>query len=51
MLFSGAPAYRHNIRADRVQSNDYNLALVGLLFVTLLTLFSNFAADRGVPLA
>ena len=30
---------------DAIMGNDFNLALVGLLFATLLTLVSNFAAD------
>lgn len=30
---------------DAIQGNDFNLALVGLLFATLLTLASNFLAD------
>jgi len=30
---------------DAVMGNDYNLALVGLLFATLLTLIGNFGAD------
>jgi peptide/nickel transport system permease protein len=30
---------------DAVMGNDFNLALVGLLFATLVTLISNFAAD------
>jgi len=30
---------------DSVMGNDFNLALVGLLFATLLTLISNLAAD------
>ncbi len=30
---------------DAVMGNDYNLALVGLLFATLLTLIGNLAAD------
>jgi len=30
---------------DSVMGNDFNLALVGLLFATLLTLLSNLAAD------
>lgn len=30
---------------DAVMGNDYNLALVGLLFATLLTLLGNLAAD------
>ncbi len=30
---------------DAILGNDYNLALVGLLFATLLTLLSNLAAD------
>ncbi len=30
---------------DSVMGNDYNLALVGLLFATLLTLLANLAAD------
>jgi len=30
---------------DAVMSNDYNLALVGLLFATLLTLIGNLGAD------
>jgi peptide/nickel transport system permease protein len=30
---------------DSILSNDFNLALVGLLFATLVTLLSNLAAD------
>jgi peptide/nickel transport system permease protein len=30
---------------DSIMGNDFNLALVGLLFVTLITLLSNLAAD------
>ena len=30
---------------DSLLGNDYNLALVGLLFATLLTLLANLAAD------
>ncbi|HEX2171929.1 MAG TPA: ABC transporter permease, partial [Dehalococcoidia bacterium] len=30
---------------DSIMGNDFNLALVGLLFATLLTLLSNLAAD------
>lgn len=30
---------------DAIQGNDFNLALVGLLFATLITLLSNLAAD------
>jgi peptide/nickel transport system permease protein len=30
---------------DAIQGNDFNLALVGLLFAALITLLSNFAAD------
>ncbi len=30
---------------DAIQGNDFNLALTGLLFATLLTLLSNLAAD------
>ena len=30
---------------DSVMGNDFNLALVGLLFATLLTLASNLCAD------
>lgn len=30
---------------DSIMSNDYNLALVGLLFATFVTLVGNFAAD------
>src|ERR1700679_3617147 len=30
---------------DAIQGNDYNLALSGLLFATLVTLLSNLAAD------
>jgi peptide/nickel transport system permease protein len=30
---------------DAIQGNDFNLALVGLLFAALVTLLSNFAAD------
>jgi peptide/nickel transport system permease protein len=33
---------------DAVQSNDYNLALIGLLFATLVTLLSNFAAILSI---
>src|SRR3546814_16941101 len=32
---------------DAVLGNDYNLALVGLLFATALTLVGNFLADIG----
>jgi len=32
---------------DAIMGNDYNLALVGLLFATLTTLLANFAADLG----
>jgi peptide/nickel transport system permease protein len=30
---------------DSIMGNDFNLALVGLLFATLLTLASNLGAD------
>jgi peptide/nickel transport system permease protein len=30
---------------DSILGNDYNLALTGLLFATLITLLSNLAAD------
>ena len=30
---------------DAIMGNDFNLALVGLLLATLLTLLSNLAAD------
>jgi peptide/nickel transport system permease protein len=30
---------------DSIMGNDFNLALVGLLFATLLTLLGNLAAD------
>jgi peptide/nickel transport system permease protein len=30
---------------DSVMGNDYNLALAGLLFATLVTLLANLAAD------
>jgi peptide/nickel transport system permease protein len=30
---------------DSVLSNDFNLALAGLLFATLMTLLANLAAD------
>ena len=30
---------------DAIMGNDFNLALVALLFATLLTLFANLAAD------
>jgi peptide/nickel transport system permease protein len=30
---------------DAILGNDYNLALMGLLFATLLTLFGNLLAD------
>jgi peptide/nickel transport system permease protein len=30
---------------DSILGNDYNLALIGLLFATLITLFANLAAD------
>ncbi len=30
---------------DSIMGNDYNLALVGLLFATVLTLLANLAAD------
>ncbi len=30
---------------DAILGNDYNLALIGLLFATLLTLFGNLLAD------
>ena len=33
------------ITFDAIVGNDYNLALVSLLFVTLLTLLSNLLAD------
>ena len=32
---------------DAILGNDYNLALVGLLFATLLVLVGNLAADVG----
>jgi peptide/nickel transport system permease protein len=32
---------------DAVMGNDFNLALVGLLFATLVTLLANLAADLG----
>ncbi|RKQ72762.1 ABC transporter permease [Oceanibaculum indicum] len=32
---------------DAIMNNDYNLALVGLLFATLVTLLANLAADIG----
>ena len=32
---------------DAILGNDYNLALVGLIFATLLTLVGNFLADIG----
>lgn len=32
---------------DAVMGNDYNLALVGLLFATLLTLVGNLGADMA----
>jgi peptide/nickel transport system permease protein len=32
---------------DAILGNDYNLALVGLIFATLLTLAGNFLADIG----
>ena len=32
-------------RADSILSNDFNLALTGLLFATAVTLLSNLAAD------
>jgi peptide/nickel transport system permease protein len=32
---------------DAIMGNDYNLALTGLLFATLLTLLANLAADLG----
>jgi peptide/nickel transport system permease protein len=32
---------------DAILGNDYNLALVGLMFATLLTLIGNFLADIG----
>jgi peptide/nickel transport system permease protein len=32
---------------DAILGNDYNLALVGLLFATLLVLVGNLAADMG----
>jgi peptide/nickel transport system permease protein len=30
---------------DAILGNDFNLALIGLLFATLVTLLSNLAAD------
>jgi len=30
---------------DSIMGNDFNLALVGLLFATLITLLANLAAD------
>jgi len=30
---------------DSIISNDYNLALIGLLFATLITLLANLGAD------
>ena len=30
---------------DSIMGNDYNMALVSLLFATILVLFSNFVAD------
>ncbi len=32
---------------DAILGNDYNLALVGLLFATAATLLGNFLADLG----
>jgi peptide/nickel transport system permease protein len=32
---------------DSIMGNDFNLALVGLLFATLVTLLANLAADLG----
>jgi peptide/nickel transport system permease protein len=32
---------------DAILGNDYNLALIGLLFATLLVLVGNLAADMG----
>ena len=32
---------------DAVLGNDYNLALIGLMFATALTLIGNFLADIG----
>ena len=32
---------------DAILGNDYNLALVGLMFATILTLIGNFLADIG----
>jgi len=32
---------------DAILGNDYNLALVGLMIATALTLFCNFLADIG----
>ncbi len=32
---------------DAIMGNDYNLALVGLLFATLLILLANLAADMA----
>lgn len=36
---------------DAVLGNDYNLALAGLLFATLMTLLANFAADLAYAAA
>ena len=36
---------------DAVLGNDYNLALAGLLFATLMTLLANFAADLAYAVA
>ncbi|HVA35292.1 MAG TPA: ABC transporter permease, partial [Stellaceae bacterium] len=36
---------------DAVLGNDYNLALAGLLFATLMTLVANFAADLAYAAA
>jgi peptide/nickel transport system permease protein len=33
---------------DAIMGNDYNLALIGLLFATLMTLVGNLLADLGV---
>ena len=33
--------------SDAIRGNDYNLALVGLLFATWLVLIGNIAADLG----
>jgi peptide/nickel transport system permease protein len=32
---------------DSIMGNDFNVALVGLLFATLVTLLANLAADLG----